>query len=137
MSDMSHQDGKNNPFFGNEESDSDDDSMVASLRRGIANLNTAAVGGSSKATGDSKRKLVSTELIKGKTVLFVGRTGVGKSTLCNRLTGTNQATTNDSVDSCTQTIVECTGNGIICIDTPGLEDTERRDEHHLKTIRSL
>ncbi|MGM0432092.1 MAG: ribosome small subunit-dependent GTPase A [Spirochaetota bacterium] len=67
-------------------------------------------------------------LAPGKTAVFIGSSGVGKSTLINRLLGTDTASTGelrrDGKGRHTTSVRElyCLGNGAFVIDTPGLRE---------------
>ena len=70
-------------------------------------------------------------------VLF-GETGHGKSTLGNKLLGKGVFPTNDSLSSVTKEISGCQGvdksKDLFVIDTPGINDSEGKDNEYLKSI---
>ena len=77
---------------------------------------------------DEDYKAVMKYILPGKTVAFIGSSGVGKSTLINKLTGTNRIATreigNDDKGRHTTTHRELITlqNGAFVIDTPGMRE---------------
>lgn len=66
-----------------------------------------------------------------KTLLLIGQTGSGKSTLGNLLIGDNVFQTSGKFNSCTSETVKCSSqmyNFLDVIDTPGLSDTYGKDQ---------
>ena len=83
-----------------------------------------------------------------KRIVFIGCTGTGKSSLCTALTGQGKASTSFRVgkgakSETTQSLAaehnwlgDKTMPRFKCIDTPGLNDSEGQDEHHIADIIS-
>lgn len=69
-----------------------------------------------------------------------GKTGVGKSSLCNALFGTDVCPISD-VEACTrntqEVILKMGGNGIKLVDVPGVGESTVRDEEYGKLYASL
>ena len=60
-------------------------------------------------------------------VTFIGKTGHGKSTLINKLNGSDVVETSDGVESCTSNICgpfRIAGTELELYDTPGIADTD-------------
>lgn len=75
------------------------------------------------------------------TVGVMGKTGAGKSSLCNTLFGQDVAAVSD-VKACTRTPQEITlglrhGKGISLLDVPGVGESEQRDEEYAALYRDL
>ncbi|CAF1359618.1 unnamed protein product [Adineta steineri] len=71
-----------------------------------------------------------------KVVIFLGRTGSGKTSLFNLLSNSNQRLGN-SVSSTTKNFFTKTSHDTTFIDTIGFRDTENENEHKLKVILFL
>ena len=78
-----------------------------------------------------------------KSVVLLGESGVGKSSIGNRLLGLNSATgfkESSGTDSCTKKTREISGSWVTngtkysIIDTPGLNDSDNEDTDHLRSI---
>jgi len=71
---------------------------------------------------------------------FFGKTGVGKSSLCNALFGQNLCEIHD-IDPCTrnpqEVFLNMGGKGITLIDVPGVGENQERDEEYGKLYASL
>ncbi len=69
-----------------------------------------------------------------------GKTGVGKSSLCNALFGEDICPISD-VEACTrntkEVLLNMGGNGIKLIDVPGVGENEERDEEYAKLYAQL
>jgi len=76
---------------------------------------------------------INLEILKDKTILFLGRTGSGKSTLINDILNEN-AKIGHGAKSCTDEIKIYDKNNVKCIDTPGLNDSENRDQEFLNKL---
>ena len=85
-------------------------------------------------------------MIEPQRVVFIGVTGSGKSSVCTALTGQDRKTSEFAV-GCGQKskTVDCANlkyrwfgdeaeQEFLCIDTPGLDDSEGRDEAHIHGI---
>ncbi len=74
------------------------------------------------------------------TVGFMGKTGVGKSSLCNSLFGREIAPIND-VEACTretkEIIINVGTNGIKLIDIPGVGESQERDTEYAALYNKL
>jgi len=75
------------------------------------------------------------------TVGVMGKTGAGKSSLCNALFGREETDVSD-VDACTRMPQEITltykqGKGLSLIDMPGVGESEQRDEEYAALYRQL
>jgi len=68
-----------------------------------------------------------------KTILFIGKTGSGKSTLIMDLLNLNIEIGHTS-SSCTNDIQIYKNHNVVCIDTPGLSDTANRDQLFLNML---
>ena len=71
----------------------------------------------------------------------LGKTGVGKSSLCNALFGADVAEVND-VESCTREPGEylvslASAKGITLVDVPGVGENKQKDEEYAALYRSL
>ncbi|CAF1414328.1 unnamed protein product [Adineta steineri] len=71
-----------------------------------------------------------------KVVIFLGRTGSGKTSLFNLLSNSNQRLGN-SVSSTTKNFFTKSSHDTTFIDTIGFRDTENENEHKLKVILFL
>ena len=75
--------------------------------------------------------------------ILLGKTGVGKSSLCNNICKENKFVVGDSFDSCTtQTSSQIIVNNdkkykLLIIDTPGFEDTEGRDNENIEKMKNF
>eukprot|EP01138_Halocafeteria_seosinensis_P007372 gb/GECG01007537.1/.p1 GENE.gb/GECG01007537.1/~~gb/GECG01007537.1/.p1 ORF type:complete len:310 (+),score=48.67 gb/GECG01007537.1/:1-930(+) len=82
--------------------------------------------------------MASTSNYVRKTIVILGDTGVGKSTLANHLSGTRVLETSDGADSCTSkvstTSFKVRGLNFTVKDTPGFNDSKGRDEEHLAEL---
>jgi GTP-binding protein EngB required for normal cell division len=67
-------------------------------------------------------------------ILILGETGTGKSNLGNFLLNKKEFKTSDSTSSVTKVPTLGKGNNYEIIDCPGLNDSEDKDEEHLKNI---
>ena len=73
--------------------------------------------------------------------ILLGKTGAGKSSLCNNIARENKFKVGDSFESCTtqtssQTITsEENQCNLFIIDTPGFEDSEGRDEANIEMMK--
>ena len=72
---------------------------------------------------------------------FFGKTGVGKSSLCNALFGKDVASVSD-VEACTRNpneyILKMGGEaGIVLVDVPGVGESEQRDVEYRKLYKTL
>ena len=78
--------------------------------------------------------------IRDKIAVLLGKTGVGKSSFINCITGTDKCKTDPSTKSCTKNIsqVDIAKNGynFYFVDTPGLDDG-KGDENNIKELDSL
>ena len=78
--------------------------------------------------------------IRDKIAVLLGKTGVGKSSFINCITGTNKCKIGNTTDSCTKNIsqVDIAKNGFnyYFVDTPGLDDG-KGDENNIKELDSL
>ncbi|CAF0923397.1 unnamed protein product [Rotaria sordida] len=81
-------------------------------------------------------KNTSNDLNDNKVVVFLGRTGSGKTSLFNLLSNSNQLLGN-SVSSKTKKFFYKTFHNITYIDTIGFRDTEDENEHKLKVVLFL
>jgi len=74
--------------------------------------------------------------------ILLGKTGVGKSSLCNNICKENKFEVSDSFESCTtetssQTIINDEKKyKLLIIDTPGFDDTEGRDDKNIETMKN-
>eukprot|EP01084_Bolivina_argentea_P198879 340418_1 len=73
--------------------------------------------------------------------IFIGKTGHGKSTLINRLTGDTSedadngpCVTSDSAESCTQSLQKVNHNNLCVIDCPGWADSGGADRQHTNSL---
>lgn len=71
---------------------------------------------------------------------FFGKTGVGKSSLCNALFGQDVAAISD-IEACTrqpqEIILKVANKGIKLIDVPGVGECEARDEEYAELYQNL
>ncbi|KAI6104197.1 P-loop containing nucleoside triphosphate hydrolase protein [Pisolithus sp. B1] len=72
-------------------------------------------------------------------IAIMGPTGSGKSNFINKLTGCEEESGADKLESCTQDIREfivniASGKHYLFVDTPGFDDTYRSDRDVLRTI---
>ncbi|CAF4766535.1 unnamed protein product [Rotaria sp. Silwood1] len=79
---------------------------------------------------------ISNDLNDNKIVVFLGRTGSGKTSLFNLLSNSNQPLGN-SVSSKTKEFFYKTFHNVTYIDTIGFRDTEDENEHKLKVVLFL
>ena len=102
---------------------SDADSKIAEVQNAAAGVDVFAI-----SSLDGDYEAVMKYILPGKTVAFIGSSGVGKSTLINKLTGTDSLTTreigNDDKGRHTTTHRELItlANGAFVIDTPGMRE---------------
>lgn len=103
--------------------------LCTELEQRLAEVATVAIGVDVLVTSAVEQQLeqLSTYLQPGKTVAFIGSSGVGKSTLINGLAGTDLETSglrNDDKGRHTTTYRELIllPNGAMVIDTPGMRE---------------
>lgn len=102
---------------------SDVGERIAEVQNAAPGVNVLAVSSLDEDTGAVMRYI-----LPGRTVAFIGSSGVGKSTLTNRLTGTDSIATretgNDDKGRHTTTHRELIAlpNGAFVIDTPGMRE---------------
>ena len=104
--------------------------LCADMDTKIAEARKVAPGADIVATSslDGNYKAMMPYILPGKTVAFIGSSGVGKSTLINKLTGTDRIATceigNDDKGRHTTTHRELITlqNGAFVIDTPGMRE---------------
>lgn len=102
---------------------SDVGERIAEVQNAAPGVDVLAVSSLDEDTGAVMRYI-----LPGRTVAFIGSSGVGKSTLTNRLTGTNSIATretgNDDKGRHTTTHRELIAlpNGAFVIDTPGMRE---------------
>ena len=72
-----------------------------------------------------------------RNVIVFGTLGVGKSTLMNRIAGSDQFQTSDGSEGCTQKVAryEIPGKGITVIDTPGTNDPDMSLDTWVASLR--
>lgn len=106
---------------------SDVGERIAEVQNAAPGVDVLAVSSLDEDTGAVMRYI-----LPGRTVAFIGSSGVGKSTLTNRLTGTDSIATretgNDDKGRHTTTHRELIAlpNGAFVIDTPGMRVGQRR-----------
>ncbi|CAF3942920.1 unnamed protein product, partial [Rotaria magnacalcarata] len=76
------------------------------------------------------------DLDENKVIVFLGRTGSGKTSLFNLLSNSNQPLGN-SVSSRTKKFFYKKFHAVTYIDTIGFRDTENENEHKLKVVLFL
>lgn len=73
-------------------------------------------------------------------IAILGKTGVGKSSLCNALFGADTASVND-VEACTRTLQEITlqtgSKKIHLVDVPGVGENRERDKEYFKLYSDI
>ena len=103
-----------------------------SLMSDIFRASKAFTSEETKEISEIYHKLQETEV----NILFMGRTGVGKSSTINAFFGTNYAKT-DSIKPCTDEIYIYDFENLKIYDAPGLGESKEKDEKTKKDIFNL
>lgn len=115
----------------------------------MENFNTESIFNSLKENGinvdEKQQKIIEKKLSEVMNYVpkigVLGKTGVGKSSLCNALFGSDVCPVND-VEACTRNPQEVTvnisgGNGITLVDVPGVDESSDRDQEYSELYARL